>query len=340
MSGRPFVYIGGDDDTIAVHRMDPATAALTPEHRVEAGRHPSFLAFTPDKKFVYAVNEFASAVAAFAVDPKTGGLAFIHRIASEGSVPAYVSLDRRGKFVLVANYEGGTVAVFPIQGDGSLGRPTDVRTTGVNPHSIVTDPSNRFVFVANKGSDKISQFSFDGTRGTLTPNTPPDVATPKGAEPRHIAFHPARPFVYVIEEAGDHVETYSLDASRGALSSVASISTLPDDVDGAKNTGADLHFSPTGKFLYGSNRGHDSIVIYAVAEDGRPTLLGHQSTEGKTPRNFGIDPTGTYLFAANQDSGTLVTFAIDPERGTLAPVRTTKLATSPYWVGIITLPGD
>jgi len=340
MTGQPFVYVGGDDDTIGVYRLDPATAALTLAHTVRAGRHPSFLAVGRSKKFLYTVNEFSAEVAAFALDAKTGDLTLVNRVASQGNEPAYASVHGSEKFVFVANYAGGTVAVFPIRADGSLGAPSDVRRTGSNPHSILTDPSHRFVFVANKGSDTISQFSFDETRGALVPNEPPEVATPKGAEPRHIAFHPHRAFAYVIEEAGSRVETYAFDAARGLLSSLGSISTLPEGVDGATNTGADLHFSPTGKFLYGSNRGHDTIVICAVGDDGRPKLVGHQSTQGKTPRNFGIDPTGRFLFAANQDSGTLVTFAIDAERGTLDRIRTTTLRTSPYWVGVITLAGD
>jgi 6-phosphogluconolactonase len=337
------VYVGGDNDEIAIYRMHPETGDLLLVKSEPAGHHPSFLAFTPSKRFAYAVNEFSDEVASFAVDDaaggQRGGLSFMNRVPSRGRTPAFVSVDRSGRWALVANYDGGTVAVFPIQSDGRLGAPTDTRTTGKHPHAIRTDTSNELVFVPNKGSDTISQFSLDGKRGRLVPNTPPELALPKGAEPRHLEFHPTDDFVYVVDEAGSSVHLLALDRSTGTLSHVERVSTLPPDAGRVANTGADLHLSPSGTFLYGSNRGHDSIVIYSVGREGKLTLVGHESTRGKTPRNFGIDPSGTFLFAANQDSDTVATFRIDPARGTLEHSKTTPMKTSPYWIGVVAFGG-
>jgi len=337
--GSWFVYVGMDNDEIATFRMDPASGELSPVASSPAGRHPSFLAFAPSKRFVYAVNEFSNELAAFSIDRGSGALSCLNRVSTLGAEPAFASVDASGKWVLAANYRSGPVVVFPVQPDGSLGAPTDVKTTGVHPHAIVLDRSNEFAFVPNKGSDKISQFGFDATSGTLVASSPSEIATPAGSEPRHLAFHPVYDFVYVIEESGCHVETYALDARAGTLSHLGSISTLPPGDAASSNTGSDVHVAPSGKFLYGSNRGHDSIVIYAIGNDGRLTLVGHESTRGKTPRNFGIDPTGTFLFVANQDSRTLASFRIDSGRGTLEHLATIAMPASPYWVGAVTLSG-
>src|SRR5579859_6729590 len=299
-----FVYVGMANDEIAIHRMDPDTAELTPAGSVPTGRHPSFLAFSPSKKFVYVVYEFSYEVAAFSVDARSGALTPLNRLPAEGVEPAYVSVDRTGRWVFASNYEAGPVLVYPVREDGGLGAPSDVRKAGVHPHSILTDPSNRFVFVPNLGSDTISQYRFDATLGKLTPNSPPDISTEPRSEPRHLVFHPNGKFAYLMDEAGSRMEAYALDGASGTLSRLGSMPTLPAGVERTGNTGSDVRIAPSGRFLYGSNRGHDSIVIYAVESDGTLALVGHEKTRGRTPRVFNIDETGKFLFAANLASRT------------------------------------
>jgi len=332
-----FVYVAQDDDRIAIFRLDRDTGNLSPAGRVAAGRHPSFLAFAPSKRFVYAVNELSNEVASFAIDPATGALSFLNRVPSGGVEPAFLSLDAGGRWLFAANYRTGPVVVFRIAQGGRIGALTESRATGVHPHAILLDPGNQFALVPNIGSDTLSVLRFDRENGTLE-LAHADVATRPKAEPRHLAWHPEKPFVYVIEEAGSEVEAYSKDPESGALTSIGCFPTLPPGADPAGNTGSDIHLSSSGKFLYGSNRGHDSIVIYAVENDGALTLVGHASTHGKTPRNFGLDPTGAFLFVANKDSGTVARFRIDSGTGALRHVGTTETGASPYWVGAIILP--
>jgi 6-phosphogluconolactonase len=328
--GTPFAYVAMDNDEIAIFRMDPKTAELDPAGSVATGRHPSFLAFSPSRKFLYVVNEFSYEVAAFAVDQHTGALTPLNRMPTEGVEPAYVSVDRTGRWVFAANYESGPVLVYPTRSDGSLGPPTDVRKTGIHPHAILVDPSNRFAFVPNLGSDTISQFRFDATLGKLVPNTPPDISTEPRSQPRHLVFHPNGRFAYLMDEGGSRMEAYALDEASGTLSRLGSMPTLPAGAEDVGNTGADVRVSPSGKFLYGSNRGHDSIVIYAIEHDGTLSLVGHEKTRGKTPRVFNIDPTGAFLFAANLASRTIGVFRIDRTRGTLEHLRTVPTSGDPY----------
>jgi 6-phosphogluconolactonase len=334
-----FVYVGKDDDEIAIYRLDGATGSLTKVGSAVGGRHPSFLAFAPSKRFAYVVNEFSHEVAAFTVDPASGALTLLNRVSSLGTEPAYVRVDRTGLWVLAANYRTGPVAVYPVGPDGSLGQPSDAKVTGVHPHAVVLDRSNRFAFVPNLGSHTISQFRFDSERGQLTPNSPSEIAMPPGSEPRHFAFHPNQPFAYLAEEAGCRIDAFAFDREQGTLRAIGSVESLPADADRTGNTGADLHVAPSGKFLYASNRGHDSIVIASIADGGALTVVGHESTRGKTPRSFGIDPTGTFLLAANIGSGNVAVFRIDPSRGTLSHVGTTDVGASPYWVGAVALSG-
>jgi 6-phosphogluconolactonase len=332
-----FVYVGQDNDEIAIFRLDREKGALVKVGGVASGRHPSYLAFAPSKKFAYAVNEFSHEVASFAVDRASGGLTPLNRVSSLGIEPAYIAVDRTGKWVLAANYRSGPVAVHPVLPDGRLGASSDARATGVHPHAVVLDPSNRFAFVPNLGSNTISQLMFDETRGTFSENTPSAVATPAGSEPRHFAFHPSGMFAYLAQEAGSTLDAFAFDRATGTLSLLGSVPTLPPGADRTGNTGADVHVAPSGKFLYASNRGHDSIVIAAIDDDGSLSVVGHESTRGKTPRTFSIDPTGKFLLAANQSSGTIAVFRVDPSRGTLRHLSTTDVGASPYYVGAVTL---
>jgi 6-phosphogluconolactonase len=298
--------------------------------------NPSFLAIHPNGRFLYSVTEVDSAegrdtgaVGAFAIDARTGTLAALNQESSGGRGPCHLSVDGAGKCVLVANYGGGSVAALPIRPDGRVApASTVVRHEGksVDPgrqdkpyaHSINLDPSGRFAFAADLGADKIFVYRFDAERGTLAANDPPAASVAPGAGPRHFAFHPNGRAAYVINEMGNTVTAFRYDPEKGALAETQTLSTLPAGFTG-KTWTAEVVVHPSGKFLYGSNRGHDSIAIFAIDGAGKLTVVGHEPTQGKTPRNFAVDPSGTFLLAANQDSNSVVVFRIDPQSGRLAP---------------------
>jgi 6-phosphogluconolactonase len=321
-------------DGIHVYRFDPATGTLDLLGGV-ATDNASFLAIHPNKQFLYAVNEVGQfqgeptgAVSAFRIDPETGMLVLLNQQPSQGTSPAHISIDKDGAFVYVANYSSGTAAVFPVREDGSLGAASGVvrhegsstnpqRQQGPHAHSITLDPDNRFVYVADLGLDKVMIYNVHEEPGRMLPNDPPYAEVEGGSGPRHLAFHPSGQFVYLINEMGNTITVFNHDRESGGLELVETQPTLPEEFTG-QNTTADIHVHPTGAFVYGSNRGHNSIVVYAVdREDGTLTYVEHTPTGGQTPRNFAIDPTGTYLIAANQDSDNLVIFRIDPDSGKL-----------------------
>jgi 6-phosphogluconolactonase len=336
------VYVGmytykGASGGIYIYRLDMTTGALAPLGITGGVQNPSFLALDPQHRYLYAVNETmefdgqpGGGVSAFAVDRQSGALSFINSQLTHGGAPCHVNVDQTGRFVYVANYMGGNAAVFPVRADGGLDPASAVvqhAGSGVNPrrqegphaHSTTLDPTNTFAFVADLGIDKVMVYQLDLETGTLPPHTQPWVEVEAGAGPRHMAFHPNGRYAYLITEMGNTIIAFAYDATQGTLGALQTVPALPEDFDG-QSTCADIHVAPSGKFLYGSNRGHDSIVIYAVDPDtGLLTYVGHESTLGKTPRNFAIDPTGTYLFAANQDSDTIVTFRVDTETGRLTP---------------------
>ncbi len=335
-----FAYIGTysrrGSEGIYVYRFDPATGALVPLGTAAAD-NPSYLALHPEGDVLYAVNELGQfqgqptgAVSAFALHKESGLLTLLNQQPSQGAAPAHITVDRAGRYVYVANYSSGTAAVFPIEDDGSLGSATDVvqhQGSGPDPrrqqqphaHSINLDPANRFAYVADLGIDKVMIYDVATAPGELRPATPSYVEVEGGSGPRHFAFHPSGQYAYLINEMGNTIVTLDHVLETGALTPIQTVPTLPEDFDG-ENTTADIHVLPTGNFLYGSNRGHDSIVIYAIdQEDGTLTYMDHTPTRGQTPRNFAIDPTGTYLVAANQDSDNLVVFHIDPDTGVLSP---------------------
>jgi 6-phosphogluconolactonase len=300
-------------------------------------KNPSFLALHPDRRFLYAVGEIGDfagkrtgAVSAFRIEPATGRLQMLNQESSGGAGPCHLTVDRSGRNVLVVNYGGGSVSVLPIREAGSLGPATAFvqhRGSSVNPrrqqgphaHSINLDAANRFAFVADLGLDKIMVYRFDPAAGTLTANEPAWASVAPGSGPRHFAFHPSGQFAYVINEISSTLTAFRYDASRGSLSELQTVSSLPaGPVEG--NSTAEIQVHPSGKFVYGSNRGHNSIAVFAVdGGAGRLTLVEHESTQGKAPRNFGIDPTGQFLLACNQDSHTIVGFRIDQQTGALTP---------------------
>ena len=230
----------------------------------------------------------------------------------------------------MANYSSGSVAVLPVMKDGRLVEASDAvqhegasvnasRQKAPHAHSITLDPANRYAFAADLGTDKVMIYRLDAARGKLIPNKPPWACTKPGAGPRHFAFHPSGKYAYVINELDSTMMAFTYDGSRGSLTEIQIAPTLPEGWEGT-NYCADVHVHPGGRFLYGSNRGHDSIVIYAIdPSTGRLALRGHGPTLGKAPRNFAIDPTGTFLLAANQDSDNIVVFRIDPATGLLSP---------------------
>lgn len=336
--GTPYVYVGLGNGEIAQYAFDADTGTLTEKARVAAGKMPSFLAVDPDRRFLYAVNEGSDQVAAFSITKKTGALTFLNRVSSHGGGPAFASVDATGKNVLVANYGGGSVTVLRVEADGRLGAKVSGDTPGPKAHAILADPSNQFVYAPTLGADAVAQWAFDASTGALTPLSPAKVSFAAGAGPRHVAFSPSGAHAFVVNEFDDTVVSLARDTTTGKLTAKQTLSTLPAGFDGAKNTGADVHVHPSGSFLYTSNRGHDSIAVFAVGSDGALTAKGHTSTGGKTPRNFGIDPSGRVLLAANQGSGTVVTFRIDATTGALGKLATTTVGAAPFWVGVVVVP--
>ena len=341
-----FIYVGtftGVDDHgggaagIYVCRMDMATGALELVHTVPDVPNPSYLALHPTRPFLYAVNAVpeidghaGGAMSAFAVDPDSGGLTFLNRQSSCGAGPCHVSVEQTGRYAIAANYTGGSVAILPIAADGSLEPASDwVQHEGssVNPdrqgephaHSFTPDPANRFALACDLGLDKVLVYRLDLEAGALPANEPAFAPIHPGGGPRHLDFHPNGRVVYVINEIGNTITVFGYDQVSGALAERQTVATLPPDYTARSHT-ADIHVHPSGKFVYGSNRGHDSIAIYAVdAADGTLALVGYESTRGEVPRNFVIDPAGEFLLAANQDTDNIVTFRIDADTCTLAP---------------------
>ena len=327
-------YTGEKSKGIYVSRFDTATGRLTVPELAAESNSPSFLAVHPTGRFLYAVNEAGDGkergVSAFAVDAQSGRLAALGERPSGGSGPCHLAVDRAGKCVIVANYGGGSVESLPIGEDGKLGEPVSFiqhKGSGVDPerqkgphaHCAAIDAGNRFAFVCDLGLDRVLIYKLAATTGSLVPNEPPAGLVKPGSGPRHIAFHPNGKFAYVINEMGGSVTVFAFDAARGALEEVETLSTLPPDFSGRKSC-AEIAVHPSGKFVYASNRGHDSIAVFAADErTGRLTPVMHAPTGGKEPRNFAIDPTGAFLFTANQNSDSIVIFRIDAKTGRLEP---------------------
>jgi 6-phosphogluconolactonase len=347
VTGVPFVYVAGYRPEILIFRLDLATGKLTPAGSATSGSAPSFLAWDPGRRFLFALDEVPEGrVASFAIDQHTGALTRLSEASSAGVGPAHVSVDHAGRWLLVANYadkEPGTIGVLPIGGDGKLGEPVDSRNFGPGsmPHMITVDPTNHFVFVPSKGGNYVAQLKLDLATGKLTPNDPDRVATAAGAGPRHITFHPNGKYAYVINEQGFTIVGYEFDAATGRLKPFQTVPTLPAGVaPGANYSTADIHVHPSGNFLYGSNRGHNSIVIFRLDAAGRMTLVGHETRAITFPRNFHIDPTGTLLLVANQRADSVTIFRIDQNTGLLEQLGPpTPAGKGPSFVGVVMLPG-
>jgi 6-phosphogluconolactonase len=339
------LYVGtytASDQSAGVHllRMDRRTGQLRLVGSVDAGPNPSFLALHPNGRVLYAVNEVEQgAVSAFAIAGESGALTRLNQQPSEGSAPCYVSLDKSGRAVLVANYDSGSVALLPLQADGALARAASVvKHTGSGPvadrqgqphaHCIVADPSNRFALAADLGADRVFVYHLDLDGPSLRPSEGGDAVMRAGAGPRHLAFHPTRALVFVANELDSTVATLRFDTEHGALTVLGTRSTLPAGWTGT-NFPADIHVAPSGRTLYVSNRGHNSLAVCSVAESGALALEQTVSTDGDWPRNFSLDPSGRWLLVANQKSNSIVVFSRDEETGKLTPTSQRLAVTSP-----------
>jgi 6-phosphogluconolactonase len=346
-SNEMLLYVGtytrGKSEGIYVYRMNLADGHMEHAATVKGISNPSFLAIDPKRRFLYAVNEsgeFAGkkggGVTAFAIDRKTGDLRKLNEQNSPG-VPCHLSVHPSGKFILAANYGGGNVVIYPVRADGSLGAASDVaqhtgkggdprRQGEPHAHCIMLDQSGRYAFAPDLGIDKVMIYRIDAKNGKFIPNG--FAATKPGAGPRHFDFHPSGKFAYVINELDSTMTAFAYDKAKGALQELQTVSTLPSGFSGTSYC-ADVHVHPSGRFVYGSNRGHDSIVAFAIDQNtGKLSLIGHESTGGKWPRNFGVDPTGAFLLVANQNTDNVVTFRIDQQSGKLAPTgQTTEIPT-------------
>ena len=333
-----FAYVGcytsqrrnGHGEGITVHRIDAATGAWAQIQLVKTAENPSWIIFDRKQRYLYAAHGDGEVVTSFRVDEASGHLSLLGTQDAKGRNGVRLGVDASNRFVICANYASGTVAVLPVQADGSLGpvihlmalpgKPGPHRTQqpSSQPHDVVFDPRDRFFLVPDKGLDATFAFSLDAG-GKMVPAAPPSVASRAGAGPRHAGFHPSKPYAYLLNELDSTLTTYKFDAERGSLAPIQVVTTLPPSFTG-DNTTSEIVVAASGRFVYASNRGHDSIAIFAVDEaSGTLSTVGWESILGKTPRFFAIEPSGTLLYCANMDSDTIVTFRVDTGSGKLAP---------------------
>lgn len=353
------VYVGTNvtsdqENTIYLYRLDASTGALTPVSAQKGGAQPTYLTMDAGHRYLYAVSETQSfqgransgGVSALSIDQHTGALTMLDQQPSLGASPCYISLDRSGKNVLVANYSTGNVALLPRQANGQVAPPSDSdqHQPPLGPHKnqdtphahcIITDPANRYAFAVDLGTDKVYSYRLDPAQGKLGgPGTPAFTAQP-GAGPRHLTFHPNGRWAYLENELNSTVTALTYNATAGTFQEIQTQTTLPAGFTG-DNTGSDVHVSPDGRFVYTSNRGDNSIAVFAVdASSGRLTPVQHVSTQGKTPRNFALDPSGRILLAANQNSGNVFTYQVDKQTGKLTPTGQSVQLPSPMFVQVV-----
>jgi 6-phosphogluconolactonase len=342
-----------DDDKISVFTMDAGTGKLTPKTEVRVSGGPSLLATSPDRNVLYVGHRAVPEISSWRIDHNTGGLTKNGTVSPEDS-PAFLSTDRKGRYLLSSCYSGGYAAVHPIGDDGSLGGPPVERlATAIGAHAMQTDPSNKFAFVPHiarlndnvlepvreaYGPNAIFQLRFDENTGKLTPNSPLRVEPKERLGPRHYCFHPTQKVVYFSNEQGCSVTGYRLDTSTGTLSAFQTITTLPEGYTG-RNTCSQIQISPSGKFLYVPNRGHNSIAGFSVdLPTGRLTAIGQVPTEA-VPSAFSLDPDGRFLFAAGSASGRLASYRINGDTGGLTPLETYSVGKRPMWVLVTRLGG-
>ncbi|MGD9043078.1 MAG: lactonase family protein [Desulfobacterales bacterium] len=343
----------GKGEGIYVYKMDTASGEMELINTKTDVTNPSYLAFDPARRGLYAVNELklfegepTGTISAFSVDPQTGGLKFINKKPTHGTDPCHLTVDKTGRFVLLSNFMSGSVCVLPVRDDGGLDDASDFvqhqgssvdpnRQQGPHAHAVTLDESNRHAFIPDLGIDRVMVYNFDSKQGKLGSNAILEVPVKPGAGPRHIVIHPNGEWAFLINELDSTITAYRHERDSGKLTEIQTVSSLPLDFKG-ESTCADIHIAPSGMFVYGSNRGHDSIVIYKIdPHSGMLSYVGHESTQGNTPRNFAIDPSGTFLLVANQDSDTIVTFRIDSQTGKLQSTGQATPVPTPVCIKII-----
>ena len=330
---RRIVYTNTGRTGLHVSYFDPERGSLATVGRVADAPNAAFFEVHSSRRFLYAVNQLSSfkgkatgAVSAFAIDGATGELTHLNTVSSEGAEPCFAALDRRGKNLLVANYGGGSISIFPCSEPGYLAAASSsvthygssihpTRQSRAFPHSVRTSPDDRFVIVADLGMDRLIVYAFDPEQGQLDRVPVHSHAMQSGAGPRHFVFHPAQPFAYVVNELNSTITVLSWDCIHGKFGDVQTVSALPAGFDG-ENLSAEICAHPNGRFLYASNRGHNSIAVFRICPDGTVKLVQHVSSQGKSPRSFTLDPSGNYLFAVNQ-CGVMAVFTVNEESGRL-----------------------
>jgi 6-phosphogluconolactonase len=346
-------YTGPTSKGIYAFRFDPSNAQMTPVGVAAEVQNPSFVVTDPSHRYLYAVTEIGNnggvhgLISSYSIDPVTGALKFLNKVDSAGGGACHLVVDKTGKMLFVANYGTGSVASFSINADGSIGEKTGFdqhsgssinpkRQKGPHAHEVVLSPDNRFLFVPDLGTDQIKIYRVDAAKATFTPNDPPFASVKPGLGPRHFTFGRGARFAYVVCEMGSSVAVFAYDSEKGSLTPVQTVSTLPADFTGEDNS-AEIQVDRSGRFLYASNRGHDSITVFAIdPAKGTLTTVQVVPIKGNIPRNFVIDPTGKYLIVANQKSDQMVVFAIDQKNGELTPTGQVVDVTAP--VSILFVP--
>lgn len=335
-TGPLFAFVGSSDGKIRVYTVDPASGAWTFKKDANAGTNPSFLAIDAPRRRVFALDESQSLVRAFSFDPDTATLTEKNTRPSGGNGPAHLSIDPTGGWLFVANYGGGNMSVFPIDGAGAIGAASDTKPSGVKSHWAGTNPSGTFVFVPALGANAVAQYSLNTTNGKLGDNGAGSL--PAGAGPRHIAFHPSEKWAYVINETAISVTAFDFDKGTGKLTQKGTVSALPPGQSAAGVSGAEIFVHPNGKYVYASTRVFNSIVQFSIASDGALTRVANVTTGANRPRNFGIDPSGSFLFAGNQDAAHVVGFGIDSSSGALTSIGKSTDVAGPAFVGLSYVP--
>jgi 6-phosphogluconolactonase len=329
-------YTGPKSKGVYSGRFDSQTGQLTDIKVAGEIQNPSWVTIHPNGRYLYAVTEIGNdarseaTLSSFSIDPASGDLKFLNKVSTGGGGACHLAIDKTAKSIAVANYGSGSTAVFRLEADGTLGQRTGFqqhsgssvnqrRQRGPHAHAVVFSPDNRFLLVPDLGMDEVISYRFDAGAASLTPDDPPYVKVKPGLGPRHFAFHPKGRFAYGLNEMGSAVTAFSYDPAKGVLTELQTISTLAPDFKGENNS-AELMVDRAGRFVYASNRGDDSITVFAIdSKQGKLTEVERVPTQGKIPRSFGIDPTGKFLLAANQNSGNVVIFRVDEKSGKLTP---------------------
>ncbi len=339
------VYIGGYNNLVTCFEFNSMNGDMKQVSQSDCGKNPTYLAIHPTRKFLYAANEVnPGIVSAYSIHPKDGSLTKLNEASAGGGGPCHIVVHPDGKWVFTGNYGSGHIGIAPINADGSLGAPLEPILGGKNAHQIVIDVSGKFVFVPFLGSNHVNQYAFDEATGKLTPVEPAfAAASVDQAGPRHMVFHPSGKFAYVINERNCTIDSFDYDKAKGALSNPKTIPTMPADAYASMKGKSTAHIivSPDGKFVYGSNRGHDSIAIYSVdSATGHLTFVGHENGGGeiKTPRDFSLDPTGKFMIVANQAKDYILVFKRDEAKGTFEKIASHIVPSGSAFVGFMAKP--